>query len=349
MSAKRISQETKKKIVSLYKEGFSIYRISKDLKVSTNTVKKWVINAGVELRKSKYDTSSIRKKKLDPLEIKQLYCEEDKNLSEISNIFDVCTETVKSCLKNFGIVLRTENYLKGEPSVEDKKEIIRLYSKEHRGANYIASVFGVSDNYISTWLKKWDVPKVSKSDLAKKNREVYGPTKGFSGKKHSEKSKKQISKSGIESWRKEDRIPIVGRSRTFNTKIGKVLGSYEVAYLQKLINKSIELPVPNKKKFKTPYGHYIPDFDYGDVFVEIKSEFTFQVCKGEMPKSNGSYSDEQWKKIQWINENIKPVEVVVIERNEAFNLFVQAISDKFVLDNVEIKKRQYKIIKNKKS
>lgn len=65
-----------------------------------------------------------------------------------------------------------------------------------------------------------------------------------------------------------------------------------------------------------------------------------------MPKTDGTYSDEQWKKINWINENIKTVDVVVLEKNEAFNLFVQAISDKFVLDNVEIHKRQYKIIKD---
>ena len=61
-----------------------------------------------------------------------------------------------------------------------------------------------------------------------------------------------------------------------------------------------------------------------------------------MPR-NGVFSDEQWKKIQWVDCNIKPVEVIVIDKDDAFNLFVQAISTKFVLDKVEIKKRQYKI------
>ena len=155
---------------------------------------------------------------------------------------------------------------------------------------------------------------------------------------------KKISKSGIEAWDKEDRLPVLGKSRTFNTKIGKVLGSYEVAYLQRLINEGGDLPKPNRKKIKTPHGYYVPDFDFGDRFIEIKSEFTLQVCKGEMPQTNGDYSDEQWKKIQWINENKKPVEIIVLEKKEAFNLFVQAINDKFVLDNVEIHKKQYKII-----
>lgn len=183
----------------------------------------------------------------------------------------------------------------------------------------------------------------------KKNREVYGPTKGFTGKKHSKKSKEQISKSGIEAWNKDDRLPVIGKSRTFNTKVGKVLGSYEVAYLQKLINEGVDLPKPNRKKFKTPYGNYIPDFDFGDKFIEIKSDFTLKVCKGELPQTNGEYSDEQWKKITWINDNKKPVKIVVLEKKEAFTLFVQAINNKFVLDNVEIHKKQYKIIKNYKS
>lgn len=106
------------------------------------------------------------------------------------------------------------------------------------------------------------------------------------------------------------------------------------------------MPKPNRKKFKTPHGQYIPDFDFGDRFIEIKSDFTLKVCKGEMPKTDGTYSNEQWKKIQWVDGNVKPVEIIVIDKDDAFNLFVQAISTKFVLDKVEIHKRQYKIIKN---
>lgn len=345
MSAKRISEETKKKIVALYKGGFSIYRISKDLGVATNTVKKWVVNAGVDLRKTKHDYSDNRKRKLDPDEVKNLYCEQNKSLSEIAEAFGVHKQTVKVCVKSMGIeLLDTKNTPKGGFSSEEKKEIIKLYSEEHRGAKHIGSIFNRSDFSITYWLNKWEVPKVSKSDLQKKLREVHGPTKGFSGKKHSEESKKQISDSGVEAWNKEDRLPVIGKSRTFNTKAGKILGSYEVAYLQRLIDAGEPLPIPNRKKFKTPSGSYVPDFDFGDRFIEIKSEFTLQVCKGEMPKGDGSYSDNQWIKIQWVNENVKPVEVIVIEKDEAFNLFVKAINSKFVLDKVEIHKRQYKII-----
>ena len=71
-----------------------------------------------------------------------------------------------------------------------------------------------------------------------------------------------------------------------------------------------------------------------------------RVCKGEMPHVDGTYSDKQWEKIQWANENKKTVEIIVLEKNDAFNLFVQAINAKFVLDDVEIRNKQYKIINN---
>lgn len=346
MKKKIISEEIKRQIIRLYQEGSSIYRLSKDFELSTGTIKKTLKESGVELRKSEYDTSSLRNKKFEPDLVKEMY-RDGKSLKEISTFFNIHQETIRNLFKNEGIKLAPSKFKrKGEPSEADKKEIIRLYSEEHRGANYIGTIFDRADFSITYWLNKWCVPKISKSDLCKKNREVYGPTKGFSGRSHSNESKEQISKSGIEAWDKEDRIPVIGKSRTFNTKIGQVLGSYEVAYLQKLINEELELPRPNRKKFKTPHGNYVPDFDFGDKFIEIKSDFTLKVCKGEMPKSDGTYSDEQWKKIKWISENKKPVEIIVLEKNDAFNLFVQAINTKFVLDNVEIHKKQYKIINN---
>jgi hypothetical protein len=277
--------------------------------------------------------------------VKELYCDKNKSVKEISVFFNVCRDTVKRCLKEGGVELRIEkNAKKGGFSEEEKKEIIKLYVEEKRGAKYIASLFDRSDFNITIWLNKWGIKKNSRSEISKKIREVYGATKGFSGRKHSKKSKTQISKSGIEAWDKIDRIPTIGKSRTFKTKIGKVLGSYEVAYLQKLINKNAELPKPNKKKIKTPFGYYTPDFEFENKFIEVKSKFTLSVCKGEMPTTEGVYSDNQWKKIQWTSENIKKVDVVVINKKDAFNLFVQAINSKFVLDKIEIKNNQYKIL-----
>lgn len=348
MNIKRIDEKQIEQILNLYKDNYSIYKISKILKITTTTIKRKLIEKKVyEDRNAQYNYSSRKKDKFDKDTALKLYVIDKKSLKEIADLLNVHKETVKNFLKSLNVDLYDKkNTTKGEPSLKEKEEIIKLYSIEHRGAKYIGSLYNRSDFSITYWLNKWGVKKISRSDIHKKNREIYGPTKGFSGRKHSIESKELISKSGFESWNKEGRIPTLGKSRTFNTKIGKVLGSYEVAYLQKLINQDSKLPKPNKKKFKTPYGNYVPDFDFGDKFIEIKSDFTLKVCKGEMPHTDGAYSDKQWRKIQWVNENKKPVEVIVLEKNDAFNLFVQAINTKFVLDDVKIHNKQYKIVNN---
>lgn len=348
MNVKKIDEKQIEQILNLYKNNFSIYKISKKLNISTTTIKKKLIEKKVyENRNSQYNYSDRKKDKFDKDIVFKMYVIDKKSLKQIADLFSVHQETIKNFLKSLNIELHNKkNTTKGEPSLKEKEEIIKLYSLEHRGAKYIGSLYGRSDNSITYWLNKWGVKKISRSDIYKKNREVYGLTKGFSGRKHTSESKNLISKSGADSWNKEDRIPTIGKSRTFSTKIGKVLGSYEVAYLQKLINEGINLPKPNRKKIKTPYGNYTPDFDFGDKFIEIKSDFTLKVCKGELPQVDGTYSDKQWKKIQWANENKKPIEIIVLEKNDAFNLFVQAINTKFVLDDVEIHNKQYKIISN---
>jgi len=341
MSSKRINENTRREIVERYKLGQSFYRISKDLKVTPATVKKWVSKSNLTLRNKKYDSSNSRDKKYSSSKIIELYVKEGKDLKEISNELSIHEDTVKKVLKNNDLELRTSKFSKkGEPSKEEKKEIIFLYSKKQRGAKYIGGLFNRSDNSISYWLEKWGVPKLTKSEICKELRQIYGAVHGFSGKTHSLSSKQKISKASRESWGSPERTPVIGKSRTFKTKIGNVLGSYEVAYLQDKINKNLPLPLPNKKKIKTPVGWYTPDFEYENTFIEIKSEFTLVRSKEEIGKDGGN----QWDKIQWVNKNVKPVEVVVLEKKEAFDLFVQAINSSFVLTNVEIKNGQYTII-----
>lgn len=277
-------------------------------------------------------------------EVVELYVNKLKSTKEIANILNINKGTVTFYLRKNNVPLRDldKNNKKGGFSEKDKNEIIRLYSKEKRGAQYIGKLFNRADTVITYWLNKWKIPKNTRSDISKKIREVYGPTKGFSGKKHKNKSKKTISKRGKESWNKEDRLPIIGKSRAFNTKIGNVLGSYEVAYLQKLIDENRQLPALPKKRFKTPFGSYMPDFEFEDRFIEVKSEFTLKVSKGLLPGNDGKFSDKQWKKISWLNDNMKPVEIVVLDKKEALNLFKKAINSKFVKDKVTIKNNVYK-------
>ncbi len=130
----------------------------------------------------------------------------------------------------------------------------------------------------------------------------------------------------------------------FKTKIGTVHGTYEVAYLQNLINKNKKLPTICHVRIKTPFGTYLPDFEYKNKFIEIKSKFTLDVAKGLQPGKYNIKNKNQWEKIQWVNANIKKVEIIIPNKKTTFSLFKQAIINKFILDKIEIKNNQYKKI-----
>lgn len=171
-----------------------------------------------------------------------------------------------------------------------------MYVEEKRGAFYIGKLFNRSDNVIMYYLKKWNVPIWNRKVISKQIRKIYGPIKGFQGKEHSKESRQKISDSGKLAWQNENRVPRGGYSKTYNTIIGKVIGTYEVAFLQKLINEGKSLPKAEIKKIKTPFGMYTPDFEFEDRLIEIKSCFTIKVCKGEVAFVNQQRCDKQWKK-----------------------------------------------------
>lgn len=221
---------------------------------------------------------------------------------------------------------------------EEKNKIIELYVNEKRGAHYIATIIGVSDITITKFLKANNIKLWSKSELQESNRNHYGPTKGFSGKKHKNNSKNKISKSLVDNC---NRTVTGSKSKFIETIIGKVQGSYEVAYLQKLFSSGNKLPIP-ANKVKTPFGLYFPDFEYDDKFLEIKSEFTWKVCKGELPNPKGKLDDKQHRKILWTRENIKPVEIIILDDNTAKELFLKAIKNKeLIKENIIYKNGKY--------
>lgn len=86
----------------------------------------------------------------------------------------------------------------------------------------------------------------------------------------------------------------------------------ELKYIESLIDRNAELP-KNAERIKTPFGYYTPDFEYENQFVEIKCDFTYKVLIGEASfGKNKNYKLSQLKKIKWVSENIKPVEIVIV-------------------------------------
>ena len=236
--------------------------------------------------------------------------------------------------------IKSKNCSKWLPTDQEKSEIIRLYTTEKRGIQFLANQFNthwekIRDFLLSNNVKLWD-----KSTLIKSNIEHYGQSKGFGGKKHSIKTKKQMSKSRIGNCNN-----VTGpKSQFISTIIGKVQGSYELAYLQGLLNRGLTLP-SKPVRINTSYGSYFPDFEYPDRFVEVKSPFTWEVCIGKYPNGKGIKTNIQHKKIKWTSKNIKPVEVVILNDKEALKLFLQAIENKKLITEEIIYKngKYYKV------
>ena len=109
-------------------------------------------------------------------------------------------------------------------------------------------------------------------------------------------------------------LSVQGGCKYYETPIGKVQGTYELAYVTSLLKNKKEIPVAHPKGIKTPFGTYMPDFEYGDRLVEIKSKFTYLIMMGANKGYDKKYSIAQWNKLKWVNDNIKPVEILIGEK-----------------------------------
>lgn len=248
--------------------------------------------------------------------------------------------TIRNVLVKNDVQLRKHFDYKRVVSDDEKQQIINLYLNKKRGIQFISHNLGISWQNVKNILKEFNITEWSRSELIKSNAEHYGVSEQFTfcGRKHKKRSKEKISQSLFKNC---NRTVTGSKSKFLNTVVGKVQGSYEVAYLQKLLKDGLTFPKIGDK-VKTPIGLYFPDFEFCDRFIEVKSPFTWKVCKGEEKNPKGIKSDVQYKKIQWVNENVKPVEVVILENDEAKTLFKEAIQNKTILtENIIYKNGKY--------
>lgn len=312
----KIQKEEFVKITEKYLDGIKAIEIAKEYNVAHSTINLII--------KKELGAQRHRLTKEQKNAIKNEY-QQGKKIKEISEEFNCAVGTIANALEKLGIRPKSENGKhKGGFTELQKEEIIDLYVNQQRGKSYIGSLFGVSDCSISYWLKKWEIETIPRTEISKKIREVYGPTAGFSGRKHTDISKEKITDSSKKAWLNLNRQPTIGHSRTYDTIIGKVLGKFEVAYVQMCCELGETLPEVCRKRYHTPFGTYKPDFIKNSKFIEIKSEFTLRVAQGQYHDNHGKYSDNQWKKICYFSEYIHDLDVVILDHNHAERLFKRA-------------------------
>lgn len=100
----------------------------------------------------------------------------------------------------------------------------------------------------------------------------------------------------------------------------KCQGKVEKAVAEYLVQKNISFA--RGKAIVTPHGKYTPDFDLGDYYIEVKGVHSWLMACGVtslFEKANKEEfikkSDNSFKKMEWVNANIKPIKIYVQEEN----------------------------------
>lgn len=121
-------------------------------------------------------------------------------------------------------------------------------------------------------------------------------------------------------------------------------GTHEKFYIEYLMSEGISLPI-NTNSIKTNIGYYTPDFEYDDHYVDIKSLFTLKVLLGFSSYSKNKKSNpKQLLKIEYINKNIKPIKIILVDIIDN-KLLIMSVDDILKLEESEINKNIFTKVK----
>jgi transposase len=226
---------------------------------------------------------------------------------EIGKKFNVSKTPIKNILQEKNILRSgNSNGKKIEISEKLKKEIHRLYTIENYNINSISKKTGLSASFVDKFIQnsgyrrsRAEATKIAKTGIKLSNKTILKMIA----------AQKKISLSGNKKLSG-------GICKVY--KVGGVTctGTYEKFYLEKMIEEFNTYPT-NCKPVVTPFGTYYPDFEVNGSFIEIKSDYTYDVLIGKTKnKWSNKFDTLQIKKIKWVNENIKKVEVIVVDKKQ---------------------------------
>lgn len=292
-------------IVELYLGGMSFSEIGLNLKRKKSNIKEILINEGVWV-----DGRDVRKKNFTKNDVKQiinLYVDDRCSLREISAKFNISITPIKRILKEQKLLRNGfSNGKKIDLNHEQKDEIKRLYLIENKNSSEIGRVLGCSKSFVDKHISKEGYVR-SRSEATKLS--VTGRKVSKEGVENMKRGQKKLALSG-------NRKQSGGVCRYFNVSGLTCQGLSEKKYIEYLVHNNMKLPI-NGSSIVTPFGAYYPDFDYGDRLIEIKSTYTFDVLIGKKKSRwTNRYEKKQLLKIGWVSENIKPIDIVVVEKNK---------------------------------
>lgn len=248
---------------------------------------------------------------------KILFTKEQKN----SIIFDY-VENKYSCVKiskKYGIgrtpvarLLKENKVLRNGYSngkkinlTDELKDVIkRLYVTELKTPAFISEKLNLNKNFVQKFIYNSE----------------FGRSKGESivlrqtGKRRSESAKLILKIAQQEYAKSGHRKQTGGVCKKYIINNITCNGTYEKFYIEKLIKENKKLP-QNSEPINTPFGVYYPDFLNDNSFIEIKSDYTYDVLIGKKKSRwTNEYDTTQLDKIKWVNENVKPVDILVVDK-----------------------------------
>jgi hypothetical protein len=259
-------------------------------------------------------------------------------------------KTCKSCTQQR---IKTEDwYIERNNKISiGRTEYWNSVSEDEKNAQIKKMANSISEKYQNRsddWKEEWKktcsrTSKEKWSDSSYKEK-VSEKIKNNNWSKRSDKE--DIIKKGILT-----KIEKYGKSNGFG-KCNQFLvnglicdGTHEKFYIEWLLSRGKDIPV-SLESIKTDIGYYTPDFEYDEYYIDVKSIFTLKVLLGFSSYSKTKKSNpKQLLKMKYINDNIKPVKIILVDTTE--NELLELSIDEIVkLKENEINKNIFKIFKS---
>lgn len=179
-----------------------------------------------------------------------------------------------------------------------------MYLREYMSCDEIAEKTGLTASFINKYLSNCNYRR-TKSEAT---------TLAKTGVKLSQKTKDNMTIAQQKLAKSGRRKQTGGVCKNYIVNGLSCQGTFEKFYIEKLVNDGVDLPKEGKP-ITTPFGVYYPDFDFNNKLIEIKSDYTYDVLIGlKASRYTKKIDTKQYEKIKWVNENIKQIDLLVIDK-----------------------------------
>jgi hypothetical protein len=296
-TSKPYTVEEINRICDLYKNGTSLKNVAIMVKRKRDNVKKILIENNLWFKK--------KIKPTDEQLIKILYVDNKYSLDKVANQTEYSKMQIKSFLKKQNLIRGgTSNGIKINLTDDQKDLIKKLYLIDKKNCEEISELTGLNKNYINKHLSNSNYRRTKSEAISLRQK----------GKKRSMEVVKKLTEAQRRLAKSGNRKQTGGYCKFYYINGLKCQGTYEKHYIELIVKNNGLLP-DEGDNILTPFGIYYSDFKLNNELIEIKSDYTYDILIGLKPNRFTKKIDtNQYDKIKWVNENIMPVNIIVVDK-----------------------------------